>query len=206
MHKLPKHTRCAIEVTSRFATVGLTPDILQKIGTFAVAWGLFETTLERAVWVLKKEDVQGKRPSTDKVPPSKWLVSLGEGSVDLSLNANEVLKMASEAGEDLMDYRHSLMHGALVAFPGKSWFMRNSQWHGAVRNKPFGDAHVEENLLDLAIETAWNLYGVVGYVVKIPESEEAEESLVSMHSTVRRAKSSASELRHLSKMVNHEKY
>jgi hypothetical protein len=206
MYKIPKHTQCAIDVTHRFSTIGLAPIILQKIGTFAVTWGLFESTLERAVWVVKKEDVRGKRPSTDKIPPSQWLIAFGRGSSDLSPGANEVLRLAAEAAVDLMDYRHSLMHGTLVAFPGSSWFMRNTQWHDVVRNKPFGDAHVDDNLLDLAVETAWILYKVVLSVAKFPESEGVDAEIALMRSDVLRAKSSANELRHLSKLINHEKY
>lgn len=206
MHKVPKHTRCALEVTHRLSAVGLPPNILQKIGAFAVTWGLFESTLERAVWVVKKEDVEGKRPSTDRAPPSKWLIEFSAGTSDLSPSANEVLKLAAEAAEDLMDYRHSLLHGTLVVVPGASWFMRNTRWHGAVRKKPFGDAHVDDNLLDLAIETAWNLYRVVASVTKLPESSEVDAELASMRPDVLRARSSANELRHLSKLVNHEKY
>jgi len=203
---MSRHTRCAIEVTHRLSAVGLTPNILQKLGTFAVTWGLFESTLERAVWVVKKENVQGKRPSTDKAPPSKWLVELSAGTADLSSGANEILKLAAGAAADLMDYRHSLMHGTLIASPGASWFVRNTQCCGAVRNKPFGDAHVDDNLLDLAVETAWNLYRVVLSITKAPESNVADEELISMRPDVLRAKSSASELRHLSELANHEKY
>lgn len=206
MQKIPRHTQCAIDVTQRFSTIGFTPIILQKIGTFAVAWSLFESTLERAVWVVKREDVQGKRPSTDKVPPSQWLIAFGGGSADLSAGANEVLRLSAEAAADLMDYRHSLIHGTLVAFPGASWFMRNTQWHGVVRKKPFGDAHVDDNLLDLAVETAWILYKVVLSVSKLPESEGADAELALMRADVLHAKSSANELRHLSKLMNHEKY
>src|SRR3569832_1822965 len=172
---MSRHTRCAIEVTHRLSAVGLTPNIQQKLKTFAVTWGLFESTLERAVRVVKKENVQGKRPSTDKAPPSKWMVELSAGTADLSSGANEILKLAAGAAADLMDYRHSLMHGPLIASPGASWIVRNTQCCGAVRNKPFGDAHVYDNLLDLAVEIVCYFYSVVLSITNAPESNVADE-------------------------------
>src|SRR3569833_3405170 len=127
---MSRHTRCAIEVTHRLSAVGLTPNILQKLGTFAVTWGLFESTLERAVWVVKKENVQGKRPSTDKAPPSKWLVELSAGTADLSSGANEIQKQTTKATTDKKDNHQTLKHGTLIASPGASWFVRNTQCCG----------------------------------------------------------------------------
>src|SRR3569832_1835982 len=97
---MSRHTRCAIEVTHRLSAVGLTPNILQKLGTFAVTWGLYESTLERAVWVVKKENVQGKRPSTDLAPPSKCFVELSAGTADLAAGAGGGRGRAAGAAAD----------------------------------------------------------------------------------------------------------
>lgn len=46
-------------VMGRLFALHLTPDRLMKIGAFVVQYGLFETTLERAVWTLTETNVQG---------------------------------------------------------------------------------------------------------------------------------------------------
>lgn len=57
--KIPNHTRNSLLVRQRLDGLGLPPEILVRIGAFAVSWGLSETHLERAIWVLRKEDVKG---------------------------------------------------------------------------------------------------------------------------------------------------
>lgn len=156
--KVPRHALKSLAVMERLSTLGLPAPVQQRIGAFALSWGLFESTLERAVWALRKEDVRGVRPSTDKSQVSDWIVVLGNGSEDLSGEANGVLKVTAKAAEDLMRYRHALMHGTLVALPGAPLFIRNPRWNGEIRKRESGDAQIDENLLDLAIEAAWVLF------------------------------------------------
>src|SRR5450830_539045 len=156
--KIPKHTAGAARATAQLEKWGLPPILLEKIGAFTVAWGLFESHLERAVWTLKQEQVHGTRPSTDSSQLSDWITVLTNGRADFTIKTNEVLHSAGLAAEDLASYRHSLMHGMLIPLGGKPFFMRNTSWFGAVRKRKFGDAHIDENLLDLAIDAAWILF------------------------------------------------
>lgn len=41
---------------------GFPSDVQQRIGALAVLWGVFETSLESALWALKGENVKGVRP------------------------------------------------------------------------------------------------------------------------------------------------
>jgi len=193
--KIPKHTAGAARATAQLEKWGLPPILLEKIGAFTVAWGLFESHLERAVWTLKQEQVHGTRPSTDSSQLSDWITVLTNGRADFTIKTNEVLHSAGLAAEDLASYRHSLMHGMLIPLGGKPFFMRNTSWFGAVRKRKFGDAHIDENLLDLAIDAAWILFRVTHAVEKFMSEPYEPEVIETLGSEVGRAKSSANELR-----------
>ena len=204
--KIPKHTQSALLVMEHLSTLGVPYQIQQRIGAFAVSWGLFESNLERAVWSLRKEKVKGIRPSTDRSKVSDWISVLESGSDDLTEVANEVLRTAAQAAVDLMHYRHAIMHGSLVALPGATLFILNPQWHGEIRKRKSGDAHIEENLLDLAIDSAWVLFRVTLCVEKAVDDPEFIIKLEELKSDTQRIKSYTNEVRHLSSLMNHEKY
>ena len=166
---------------------------------------MFESHLERAVWVLQNENVEGNRPSTDKTSAHKWIEVLEKGSEEISDKANEVLDQASKAAKDLMSYRHSLFHGYLVTLGGTAMFIRNPGWNGEVRNREAGDAHIDENIIDLAIDAAWVLFSIVIAVTKLPDGE-GYEGIEAYEKEARRIKSNANEVRHISALMNHEKY
>ncbi|WP_431481666.1 hypothetical protein [Pseudomonas thivervalensis] len=56
-----------IDIQARLYSLGLMPENLKMIGAFIVAYGLFETTLERAIWTLTETRVEGVRPFTEKM-------------------------------------------------------------------------------------------------------------------------------------------
>lgn len=203
--ELPKHTRNALFVTAKIQELGIPIEIQQKIGVFAVAWGMFESHLERAVWTLEKEEVEGNRPSTDKTSAHKWIGVLASGSNELSARANEVLGIAGKAARDLMNYRHSLFHGYLVPLGGTAMFIRNPGWNGEVRNRDAGDAQIDENIIDLAIDAAWVLFRLVIAVTKIGD-EDGIARIEEFESEARRIKSNANEVRHIAFLSTHEKY
>lgn len=205
--KVP-HNVIALNAMHKIAGLGISPAIQQRIGAFAVYWGLFESNLEPLVWALRNETVKGVRPSTDSTSVNEWIGVLKLGNAALPSEANEVLRRAAVAAENLMNYRHSLFHGALVAFPGaaSASFIRNPRWNGEVRKRPVGDAHVSENLLDMAIEAGWILLRVVLTARELPENTAVALRLKEMDRDVRRADSLAGELRHLVALMNHEKY
>jgi hypothetical protein len=203
--KLPIHTRNALLVTAKIQSLGVPVEVQQKIGVFAIAWGLFESHLERAVWGLKNEEVEGKRPSTDKTFAHNWIEVLGEGSETIGVKGNEVLSLSAQAAKDLMSYRHSLFHGYLVPLGGTAVFIRNPQWEGEVRKRETADAQIDENIIDLAIDAAWVLFSIVIAVTKIFE-DGGPSNIESFESEARRIRRNANEVRHISKLINNEKY
>lgn len=119
-----------------------------------------------------------------------------------------MLKVAADAAEGLNDYRNSLVHGYLISFGEGSTpsFMKNPGWHHTKRNKPVGDAYIDEPFQDLVLIAAWTLFSLMLHVEKSLEDTDAQLAIEAMESDVQRARSYASEARHLRTLMNVEKY
>lgn len=198
----------SLDIQLRLHTLGLMPDNLRLIGAFIVAYGLFETTLERALWTLSETCVEGVRPFTEKLKSEDQFKRLGQGNPKLSAKCNYVLKASAFAAEDLNEYRNSLVHGYLLALGEGSTpsFMKNPAYHCEQRNKPVGDAYIDEPLQDLVLIAAWTLFRLVRLVEKSLEDPETQRAIEAMEKDVHRARSYAAEVRHLRHLVNQEKY
>ena len=177
----------------------------QRLGALAVVWGLFEANLETTVWALKGEQVKGTRPSTDKTSVADWM-ELGRTRPSFTPLAQEVLSAGSAAARDLMDYRHAVMHGSLLPSPAMPTFFRNPAWHGEIRKRESHDAHVDANLLDMALDTAWVLCRFV-FAVRAACTDQAKiKAVEALKRDVNRVRWQVHELRHLAAYVNSEKY
>lgn len=199
----------SLEIQACLMTLGLQPNHLMLMGAFITAYGLFETTLERALWTLSERSIEGVRPFTETMNTEAQFKMLGAGNSKLSGEINAILKVAAHAAEDLNEYRNSLVHGYLLTFGPKSVpsFMKNPHWHGATgRRKATGDAYLEEPFQDLVLIAAWNLFALMGKVEKVFIDPDAQRAIEAMHDDVDRAKSYAGEARHLRSLMNHEKY
>lgn len=196
------------DIQARMSSMGLTLDHLKMIGAFIVAYGSFETTLERALWALTETNVAGVRPFTEKMKSEDQFKALGNGNPKLSAKCNAVLKVAAEVAEDLNEYRNSLVHGHLISFPGGGTpsFMKNPAWHQEKRNKAVGDAYIDEPFQDLVLVAAWTLARLARLVEKSLVEPESQRAIEALEGDVRRARSYAGEARHLRALMNHEKY
>ncbi len=192
-------------ILARLFGPNFTPEILMKIGAFIVAYGLFETGLERALLALKEVDVKGQRPFTEKLSANAQIAMLGEGHPRFSPECNAVLKMTVETAEDLCDYRNSLVHGYMIAIGGTPSFLRNPRWNGEERNKAVGDAYLNEPFQDLALVAAWALVSVVRHAEKALSVPSEQKAIEDLKTEIRRARSYISELRHVRSYMNHEK-
>ena len=198
----------SLEIQTRLMGLGLMPSHLMLIGSFIVAYGMFETTLERALWTLSERSIKGVRPFTETMPAAETFKMLGEGNPKLSEKCNAVLKVAARAAEDLNDYRNSLVHGYILSFGPDHVpsFLRNPHWHGATgRRKAHGDAFIEEPFQDLVLIAAWSLWRLVRLVEKVFTDPEAQADIESMKDDIDRARSYAREVRHQAALANHEK-
>lgn len=204
--KIPKHTERARTVLDRLECWGFPPEVQQRMGVLGIVWGVFETNLESTLWALHEEDVAGVRPSTDKLTVSDWIKDFGEGSKKFDQEVQDLLRLASLAATDLMEYRHALVHGWLIPFPSGPQFIRNPGWNGEKRKRKSSDAHVNETLLDMAIDVAWILCHAVFATRSACKDLTESKQLLSLKGDLARARSQASELRHLTALMNHEKY
>jgi len=188
--------------------LGLTQDRLMLVGAFIVAYGLFETTLERALWTLTETSVAGVRPFTERMTSADQFKTLAAGNPKLSDKCNAVLAVAAQTAEDLNEYRNSLVHGYLLAFEGGSApsFMKNPAWQEVKRNRPVGDAYIGEPLQDLVLIAAWTLASLVRFVENSLVEPEAQRAIEALEAEVLRASTYAGEARHLRSLMNHEKY
>ena len=57
----------SLEIQARLMMFGLRSNHLMLMGAFVTAYGLFETTLERALWTLSEKSIEGSRPFTEKL-------------------------------------------------------------------------------------------------------------------------------------------
>ena len=132
---------------------------------------------------------------------SDWIKIFGKGAEWLTPVANQVLSAAAEAAFDLMEYRHALVHGWIVPFRHAPFFVRNPNWNGEDRKRPSNDAHIDENLLEMAISAAATLNDVAATLKAAPKDST---KLAAFGPSVHRAKSMAYELRQLREPVAHE--
>lgn len=204
--KISRHREQSLNVLSHLSGWGFPPEVQQRIGALAVVWSVFESNLETTLWALREEKVSGVRPSTDKTSVGQWINAMAECSVKFSNETQDVLHLAVLAAKDLMEYRHAVVHGWLIPSETMPTFIRNPSWNGELRKRTSNDAHVDENLLDMAIDTAWTLCRVVFQTRDACTDPDKESSLAALKPEVVRARSQANELRHLTALMNHEKY
>ena len=201
-----KHTEQAKTVLDLLVKCGFSPEIQQRMGAFSVIWSVFESNIESTLWLLQDENVKGVRPSTDKSSVSEWIKVFGKGSSKFDQDVQEILQIFSLTAIDLMEYRHALVHGSIIPFASGPICIRNPQWNGEHRKRKFTEAHIDSNLLDLAIDTAWVLCQIVFATCAAYNDSSKSNLLLSLKSDLARVRSQAFELRHLTELMNHEKY
>lgn len=204
--KSPTHTENSAKILTHLNGWGFPPEVQQRLGAFAVVWGVFEAHLETTLWALKGEQVNGRRPSTDKTSVADWISELGKMWPQLGQTAQEVFCAASQAAFDLMEYRHAVMHGSMLPSPTMPTFIRNPAWNGEIRKRPSHDAHVDANLLDLALDCAWVLCRFVIAAGELGTGPARVAVIEALKREVTRVRLQANELRHLTALMNSEKY
>lgn len=199
----------SLDIQARLMMLGLRPNHLMLMGAFITAYGLFETTLERALWALSERSIDGVRPFTETMNTEAQFKMLGVGNSKLSDRSNAILKVAADAAEDLNEYRNSLVHGYILSLGPDSVpnFTKNPRWRGATgRKKALGDAYIDEPIQDLVLISAWNLFALVVQVEKVFTNPDAQRAIETMKDDVDRARSYAGEARYLRSLMNSEKY
>ncbi|PZP47859.1 MAG: hypothetical protein DI601_02270 [Azospirillum brasilense] len=202
---MAEHNDRSLQIIERLARLGLPSDVQHRLGTLAIIWNQFETRLERTLWALRNEQVAGTRPWTDRNQVSAWISEMAKDHGQLTEDALEVLRIASKAAHDLMEYRHAVFHGWLLPMPPSAIYVRNPSLRGELRGRPGHDAHVDANLLDMAIDAGWTLCRVVAATESAVLDKESVARLLRLLAETRRAGLQLAELRNLTSYMNHEK-
>lgn len=189
---------------------GLTPGILQRLGGFIVAWGLFENQLEPLTLVAMGERIQkGHRPVTDCLQPSDLIARFRIASGRFMPEIAEVANVLADTAEDLLIFRNAITHGRVLPPPaGGPTFLNNAAWFGESRKRPSTEVHISDRLLDIALECA-GVLTIHGMSIQMAmlESEENQRALAKeVKTSLERARSIANELRQLSTLMNDEHY
>lgn len=189
-------------ILEKMSGLTITPEHLQLIGAFVVAYGLFETGLEPSLLALTGKNVRG-------MGAKDQFKLLGAGHSSFSKKANAVLCAAGHAAIDICEYRNSLVHGYLMTMPGGApAFMKNPAWNPAIvkKGKDVGDAYADIPQLHLALDAAWSLSMLVRRAQKAVTDAEAQTGIEALEADMRNAKTCAGELRYLRTLANHERY
>lgn len=189
---------------------GLTPELLQRLGAFVVAWGLFENQLELMVLMAMGEKIEkDQRPVTDCLQPSDLLSRFrneAQKYLPETMNAAGILV---DAAEDVLVFRNAITHGRALPPPyGGPMFINNGAWFGEKRKRLATEAHISDRLLDMALECAGilTIQGVLLQLAMRPSEENREAIAKKAIPPLRKARSMAGELRNLSALMNHEHY
>ena len=178
---------------------GLTASILQRIGAFAVAWGMFENQLELATLVLLSEELEvGQRPSTDSLQASDLISRFRRAGVSFGPVFTKACDELASAAGDLLIFRNTIMHGMAIPPPaGGPKFAKNTAWFGEKRKRPFAEARVGERLLDLAIQCTNTLYTQSVFLQIAARSEKGDQNVIASDAIapLMNARSAADKLR-----------
>ncbi|EKS9840643.1 hypothetical protein QDD82_001433 [Burkholderia cepacia] len=204
------HQRSADEaVLALEQEYGLSRACQQKLGAFMTYMGMFERLIEVAAWAILEEGVTGKRPSTDKIGISDIIGRIKKRARGRDGALGDAINLTCECADDLLAYRNAIAHGWL--FPSTQdapYFMSNVSFHGEHRARAFQDAHISENLLDLAIDAAVVLVTSARGIFLSCSGPNAfcEDQMAHAIDRLTRARSEANELRNLRALMGADKY
>lgn len=188
---------------------GLTPSMQRCIGVLVVAWGIFECNLEPTIWTLSGENPTGAKPTTDAKPVSDWVKRFREITAQMHPRIAEVGALTSDTADDLQVFRNAIVHGWVIpAAVGGPAFISNPTWFREKRKRETTDAHISDITLSMAIECVDTLTESIARISGAVADQVAFDAHLpaDFSKKVRAAQSAAHELRHLTAMMNHEKY
>jgi hypothetical protein len=194
----------AVEKIKVFSGISL--ELQRRIGTFIVAWGMFEVNCEPLVWKLRNEDPAGKFPTTERMPISELLDVMSKWSKEFpSHEFAKSVDMLSTIAGNLLIYRNAIIHGR--AFPGPS-MISNASLFGEKRKRPKSTAYLSDQLLDMAAEATSILIKSLGVITACYSMEisMSSEFITIMIEKLERAKSIAVEIRDTEDAADREKY
>jgi hypothetical protein len=186
---------------------GMSQETLERIGAFVVMWACFENYLERALWRLTGENPEGRIPSTDAIPISKLIARFREAGGGLEGKEWQIIvTILCDTADCLAQYRNALAHGQLLPASVGGGSILNSQWYGEQRKRAPVIAHIDENLVGLMLDALHELLIPMQAVAFGESPPNADPKIIGRQDELRRARSKAQEVRHLTEAMSSEKY
>ena len=186
---------------------GMSRATLERIGAFIVMWALFENQLETALWRLTGENPNGVRPSTDAVPVTALISRFREETSGAAGDDwRMVVDLICETAGCLAEYRNAIAHGQLLPASVGGGSILNARWHGEQRKREPVTAHLDENLVGSMLDALQELLICMQAIVFDDAPPFSNPRILERQQPLRRARSLAGEIRHLTALMNHEKY
>jgi hypothetical protein len=122
----------------------------QQIAAIIVFAANIENHLERAIWALRGTEPSGTRPDTDAKQVTQLIEMLAEYTETLAESEQKtMLKTWCRAAISGFVIRNNIAHGIIVRMQTTIAFMRNTQWGGVTRKRPFGDLWADHGTLEM---------------------------------------------------------
>ncbi|WP_344767478.1 hypothetical protein [Pedobacter ginsengiterrae] len=186
------------------------PERLRALGMVSVLAGSIEFRLERLIWTLSKELVEGNKPSTDTKPVSfllENLVNLSEGITQPELQG--IFRRWIQIAKPAFRCRNSILHGLAIVYSNtEAEFITNTRWAGEQRKRASSSFHANEHTLGLLSSIFETLLDSMIALQYYLNGQIELESFFTPEYTrsMREQRSIANEIVDLAAAVNHEKY
>lgn len=145
------------EALAKLEHDGVSVECQRLLGALVAYVAQFERLIELGNWaVLEVREVAGVRPETDKGTVSDIIqgIQLRKKARDGSLG--QAIDLTCQVATDLLAYRNAIAHGWLMpSGGGRPYFASNVAFHSERRRRSRQDAHITEELLEKAVDSAF---------------------------------------------------
>lgn len=185
---------------------------LERIGALILGCAMLENDIEIVLWQLSGWPEPGEEPSTDSMVISKRLKEFRRLAGALADQDWPTLRknvdVFADAADNVLAYRNAVAHGYPVGTFGDdspAISISNTMWHGEARRRPTQEAHLDAQVIEMVLEALYLLLRAIH--AGRGQAQEAMRLPALLQSPgLSQAKSLSGEARHLTELMNHEKY
>lgn len=184
---------------------------LERIGALILGCSMLEHDIEIVLWDLTQWPEPGDQPATDTMPVSERIAEfrkLGRVALrawpDLPKHVDEF----ADAAENIFIYRNAVAHGYPIGSLSDGvagLAISNTAWRGEKRKRKSQTAHLDPPVLDMVLEALYLLLRAI-HAGRWQAQDALRLPAMMKSEGLSRAKSLSGEARHLTELMNHEKY
>lgn len=184
---------------------GWPQSLRERVGAIVLGSAMFENRLEQAIWRMSGESVAGARPSTDGMQAQARIDTFRALANSVSSSEwTRFVEVFCEAASNVATIRNTICHGFVL--PNGHGIINNPRWHGEQRRRQAHDLHANDDTLGFVSDALLELNAAV-YEIAVGSANPWEnESLLRRRQALQSAASLTGEVRHLTELMNHEKY